>query len=74
MSLDELMNNTTVQGHVKIRVFNAETGEEIVMRLFKYVDDLSGEDIPEEWEDLEVRYIYCADNCVNIELYKEDDE
>ena len=74
MSLDELMNNTTIQGDVKIRVFNAETGDELFMKLFTYVDDLACEVMPEEWEDLEVRYIYYADNCVNLELYKEEDE
>lgn len=74
MTLYELMNNTTIQGDVKIRVFSEENYEEIGMKLFKGVDDLSVEDVPEEWEDLEVRYIYYADNCINIELYIKEEE
>ncbi len=74
MTLYELMNNTTIQGDVKIRVFNEKDYEEVGMKLLKGIDDLSVEPLPEEWEDLEVRYIYYADKCINIELYTKEDE
>lgn len=73
MTLYELMNNTTIQGDVKIRVFNSED-DEVATKRFYGVGDLSVEDIPEEWEDLEVRYIYYACNCINIELYIKEEE
>ena len=75
MTLYELMNNTTIQGDVKIRVFKDDGNyDEVAMKRFGCVDDLSYEEIPEEWEDLEVRYLYYADNCITIELYIKEDE
>ena len=71
MTLYELMNNTIIQGDVKIRVFNSDD-EEIAMKRFYSVDDLSVEDVSEAWEDLEVRYIYYADRCITIELYTKE--
>lgn len=75
ITLYDLMQNTTVQGDVRIRVFKDDSYDEIAMKLFRNVDDLNGEDIPPEWEDLEVRYIFVGgDSILNIELYMEDDE
>ena len=75
ITLYDLMQNTTVQGDVRIRVYKDDSYEEIAMKLFRNVDDLSGEDIPEDWEDLEVRYIFVGgDGILNIELYMEEDE
>lgn len=75
MSLFELVNNTTIQGDVKIRVFNAD-GDEIDSKELHYMDDLSmpSVELPEEWEDMEVRYMYYAADFLNIEIYKEDNE
>ena len=75
ITLYDLMYNTTVQGDVRIRVYKDDSYDEIAMKLFRNVDDLSGEDIPSEWEYLEVRYIFVGgDGILNIELYMEDDE
>lgn len=75
ITLYDLMHNTTVQGDVRIRVYKDDSYDEIAMKLFRNVDDLNGEDIPPEWADLEVRYIFVGGDAVlNIELYMEDDE
>lgn len=75
ITLYDLMYNTTVQGDVRIRVYKDDSYDEIAMKLFRNVDDLSGEDIPSEWEDLEVRYIFVGgDGILNIELYMKEDE
>ena len=75
ITLYDLMHNTTVQGDVRIRVYKDDSYDEIAMMLFRGVDDLNGEDIPDEWEELEVRYIFVGgDGILNIELYMEDDE
>lgn len=75
ITLYDLMNNITIQGDVRIRVYKDDSYDEIAMKLFRNVDGLNGEDIPTEWEDLEVRYIFVGgDSILNIELYMEDDE
>lgn len=75
ITLYDLMHNTTVQGDVRIRVYMDGNYDEIAMMMYRNVDDLSGENIPTEWEDLEVRYIFVGgDSILNIELYMEDDE
>ena len=74
VTLYDLMHNTTVQGDVKIRLFRESDYEELAMLKLESVDVLIGEDIPTEWEDLEIRYIYIADNCLNIEIYMEEEE
>ena len=74
ITLYDLMHNTTVQGDVRIRVYKDGDYDEIAMKLFRGVDDLLGEDIPDEWEDLEVRYIFVGgDAILNIELYMEEE-
>ena len=75
ITLYDLMHNTTVQGDVRIRVYKDGDYDEVAMKLFRGVDDLNGEDIPTEWEDLEVRYLFVGgDGVLNIELYLEGDE
>lgn len=75
ITLYDLMQNTTVQGDVRIRVYMDGNYDEIAMMLYRNVDDLSVEDIPADWEDLEVRYIFVGgDGILNIELYMKEDE
>ena len=75
ITLYDLMHNMTVQGDVRIRVYKDGEYDEVAMKLFRGVDDLNGEDIPDEWEELEVRYIFVGgDGILNIELYMEEDE
>lgn len=75
ITLYDLMHNMTVQGDVRIRVYKDSDYDEIAIKLFRGVDDLNGEDIPDEWEELEVRYIFVGgDGILNIELYMEEDE
>ena len=75
ITLYDLMHNMTVQGDVRIRVYKDSDYDEIAIKLFRGVDDLNGEDIPDEWEELEARYIFVGgDGILNIELYMEEDE
>ena len=75
ITLYDLMHNMTVQGDVRIRVYKDGEYDEVAMKLFRGVGDLNGEDIPADWEELEVRYIFVGgDGILNIELYMEEDE
>lgn len=75
ITLYDLMHNTTVQGDVRIRVYMDGNYDEIAMMLYRNVDDLNGENIPADWEDLEVRYIFVGgDGILNIELYINEED
>lgn len=74
ITLYDLMHNATVQGDVRIRVYMDGHYDEIAMMLYRNVDDLNGENIPTEWEDLEARYLFVGgDGILNIELYMEEE-
>ena len=74
ITLYDLMHNTSVQGDVTIRVYNDHDYDPVAVKDFPNVDDLLGEDIPDEWEELEVRYMFCAAGMLIIEIYMEEDE
>lgn len=76
MTLYELVNNTTIQGNVDITYFEGNGNEQGDMT-FSYVEDLSGHlgELPEGWEDCEVRFIWpAADGWLHIEIYAEEEE
>lgn len=73
MTLYELMNNTTIQGNVDI-VYYVD-GEETDSRVFRHVEDLASSiaDLPEGWEDCEVKYMWASsDGYLHIEIYEEE--
>lgn len=75
MTLYELANNTTVQGNIDIVFFDGN-GNEQDDRTFSYVEDLSTylNQLPEGWEDCEVRFIWpAADGWLHIEIYAEEE-
>lgn len=74
ITLYDLMHNTSVQGDVTIRVYKDIGCDPVAVKNFTYVDDLLEEDIPDEWEELEVRYMFCVAGMLIIEIYMEDDE
>lgn len=74
ITLYDLMHNTSVQGDVTIRVYKYLGYDPVAVKDFTNIDDLLCEDIPDEWEELEVRYMFCAAGRLIIEIYMEDDE
>lgn len=57
MKLYELMNTVTIQGHVEIKLFEAD-GEEKDSAFYENVDDLATVEIPDGWDDYEVTFLY----------------
>lgn len=57
MTLYELMNAVTVQGHVEIKLFD-ERGDQKDSAFYEYVEDLSSVELPDGWEDYEVTFLY----------------
>ena len=71
-TLYDLVNSTTVQGDIKITIFD-ELGHEIEEWQTKYCDDLSNADIS-DFEFMEVNYIFCgSDGFLHIELEKTEE-
>ena len=70
MTLYELVNQTTVQGDVRVSKFG-ENGAEDYLLSAQGTDDLAAE-LPEEYEDLTVKYIYNGEDGVHIEVTDED--
>lgn len=66
MTLYELVNDITVQGAVRVSMWNDDT--ETVLFETEQTDDFGTGDLEEEWEDLEVGYIFCVDNVLHIEV------
>lgn len=74
MTLYELANNTSVQGNIDVCLFRGE--EEVNCKTFDHVDDLSLylSELPEGWEDLDVRYIFVdGDGYLHIEIWEEEE-
>lgn len=70
MTLYELVNQTTVQGDVRVSKFDEEANEIILLNA-QGTDDLADE-LPEEYEDLTVKYIYNGEDGTHIEVSEED--
>lgn len=70
MTLYELVNQTTVQGDVRVVKFDKRGNEHILINA-ENTDDLALE-IPESWEDLTVKYIYQGQDWLTIEVSDED--
>lgn len=68
MSLYELLSNTVVRGNsVKVYVCTDSERLNLVANL-EHVEDLEGYSEIEQYEDYTVKYIYCQDNALVIEL------
>lgn len=70
MTIYELANQTTIQGDVRVSKFD-EDANEIILINVQGTDDLAY-DIPEEYEDLTVRFIFSGEDGVHIEVSDED--
>ena len=67
MTLEYLMNNTTIQG--EIRVSRWAGGDEVEVKEFHYCDDLDYETDINEWRDHRVLFLFTAgDGMLHIEL------
>ena len=69
MTLYELANQTTIQGNVRVSKFD-EDANEIILVNAHGTDDLAYE-IPEEYEDLTVKYIFNGEDGIHIEVSDE---
>lgn len=70
MTLYELANQITIQGDVRVSKFD-ENGFEIILLNAEGTDDLAN-DLPEEYEELTVKYIFNDEDGVRIEVSGED--
>ncbi len=70
MTLYELANQTTIQGDVRVSKFDEDANEMILINL-NDTDDLAGE-LPEEYEDLTVKYIFNGEDGIHIEVSDEE--
>lgn len=70
MTLYELVTHITVQGNLRISRFD-ESGHEEILVNAQGTDDLADE-IPEEYEDLIVKYIFNGEDGIHIEVSDED--
>ena len=70
MTLYELVNQTTIQGDVRVSKFD-ENGFEIILLNAQGTDDLASE-LPEEYEELTVKYIFNGEDGTHIEVSDED--
>ena len=57
MTLYDLMNGTTLQGHIEVKKLD-EDGSELKSCFYENCEDLSGVDLPDGWEDYNVTYVY----------------
>lgn len=87
MNLYDLMDSTTIQGDVRLSLFN--DGEEIAVAEFKCCDGLCSHDLYQfgntftvdgddvevsEWEWCEVKYLFCpGDGFLHIEVEVDDE-
>lgn len=69
MTLYELANQTTIQGDVRVSRFDGE-GHEIILLNAQSTDDLAN-DLPEEYEELTVKYIFNGEDGLHIEVSDE---
>jgi len=76
MTFYDLCKATTIQGNVRVSVFNEDGEEETVMYIDEVMIDLLCDvshhpDFREEMEDYEVTYLFAGtDNYLHIELQK----
>lgn len=66
MTLYDLANQITIQGDIRVSKFDEE-GNEIILMNVENTDDLADE-LPEEYEDLTVKYIYEGEDGTHIEV------
>lgn len=70
MTLYDLANQITLQGDIRVSKFDEEANEIILLNA-QGTDDLAN-DLPEEYEDLTVKYIFNGEDGVHIEVSDED--
>lgn len=70
MTLYDLVNQLTIQGDVRVFRLDEDANEVILVDVCG-VADLADE-IPEEYEDLTVKYIFNGEDGIHIEVSEED--
>lgn len=70
MTLYDLANQITIQGDIRVSKFDEEANEIILMNV-ENTDDLASE-LPEEYEDLTVKYIFNGEDGTHIEVSDKD--
>lgn len=70
MTLYDLANQITIQGDVRVSKFDEEANEIILLNA-QGTDDLASE-LPEEYEELTVKYIFNGEDGTHIEVSDED--
>lgn len=70
MTLYELVNDAEVQGAVRVSMWDDECETETVLIETDRTDDFGPGDLKDEWEDLNVGYLFCVGNVLHIEVSK----
>ena len=70
MTLYDLANSLTIQGDVRVSKFDDDSSEIILLNV-QGTDDLANA-IPEEYEEMTVKYIYNGEDGTHIEVSDED--
>lgn len=66
MTLYELVNDTEVQGAVRVSMWDGE--RENVLFETERTYSFGPGDLKDEWEDLNVEYLFCAGDVLHIEV------
>lgn len=71
MKLYDLVASVILQGNIRLSMWRDDT--EIVLSTWEECEQLFTGEIEEEWEDLEVTYIFCpGDGFLHIEVKSAD--
>ena len=70
MTLYELVNQVTIQGDVRVFKFDEDSNEIILLNV--QGADVLAYELPEECEDLTVKYIFNGEGGIHIEVSEED--
>ena len=70
MTLYELVNSTTIQGNIRVSMW--EDDEERIISTWENCEELFSGEIEDEWMGLVVDYIFCpGDGWLHIEVREE---
>ena len=72
MKLYDFVASVVLQGNIRLSLWRDDT--EIVLSTWEDCEQLFTGELEEEWEDLEITYIFCAsDGYLHIEVKEDDD-
>ena len=71
ITLNDLLDNITVQGNIRISAWTRD-GEKVIVMTDGY-DSLFSSELPKRWRNSEVLYIFCpSDGFLHIEVAADD--